>query len=310
MDENTTSGASNGDDAYRELALRMLAARFGGGSTTEPRLLPAALPPDLPFALPIPDGARLLGTLLLGEPAASHVGAATVVLDTALLADEVIAFYQAKLPADGWSEEITPRRHGGFMPAGAERVASTSFDRGGQGPSLRIMCLPAPDEHITIQVVVAEQPAVSPQARRHLMERNPMDVLPPLPAPAGSSQMQGGGGTAGPDMAESNATVETDLDVPAIGAHYQALLERAGWTARGSGTSGPVAWGAWDFTDGAGEPWTAVFTAVQRPDAARRYHLWLRADYAGSNPEGRGGPRLLGQQAHTGWTTYGQMRGR
>ena len=196
------------------------------------------------------------------------------------------------------------------MPAEAERSASASFDRGGQGPSLRIMCLPAPDDHTTIQIVVAEQPAISPQTRRHMMERDVAQVLPPLAAPPGSRQMQGGGGTTGPDMGESHATIETDLDVPAIGAHYQAQLERAGWTGRGNGTSGPIAWSAWDFKDEAGEPWTAVFTAVQRPDVPRRFHLWLRADYAGSNPEGRGASRLLGQQVHTGWTTYGPTIGR
>lgn len=312
MDENTTSAAPNGDDdIFRELALRLVMAHFGG-SQTEPQLLPGALPPDLPFTLPIPDGARLLGTLLLGKRATtSPVDRTMIVLDTALSGDEVIAFYEAKLPAEGWNAEDLPFRHrGGFMPSGAERPAMANFDRGEQGPSLRIMCLPAPNDRTTVQVTVAEQPAMSvrEQRQRQMMGRDSMRLLPAMPAPAGAEQVQGGGGSAGPDHVDSRATIETDLDVPAVGAHYQAQIQRGGWELRDSGESGPVAWSAWAFTDQEGQPWTGIFTAVRQPGTPRRYHLYVSGDYAGSNEgESSGTTIVTGIQTHSsiGWTHYG-----
>lgn len=311
MDENTTSAAPN-DDLLRKLALALLVPRYSGESYEEPQLLVGELPPDLPFTLPIPDGARLLGTLLLGKRAAtSPVDRTMIVLDTALSGDEVIAFYEAKLPAEGWNAEDLPFRHrGGFMPSGAERPAMANFDRGEQGPSLRFMCLPAPNDRTTVQVTVAEQPAMSVREQRQMMGRDFMRMLPEMPAPAGSEQVQGGGGSSGPDHVDSRATIETDLDVPAVGAHYRTQIQRGGWELRDSGESGPVAWSAWAFTDHEGQPWTGIFTAVRQPGMPRRYHLYVSGDYAGSNEGGASGTIVTGIQTHSsiGWTHYSPAR--
>jgi len=76
----------------------------------------------------------------------------------------------------------------------------------------------------------------------------------------------------------SNATLRTDLDPAALGAHYAAQLRDAGWTVRGEGHEGLVAWSAWTFRDGDGEEWCGLLFALRRPEAGGEYVLYLRAD--------------------------------
>jgi len=85
----------------------------------------------------------------------------------------------------------------------------------------------------------------------------------------------GGGGS---DNYYSNAMVRTDLDPAALGVYYATQLRDAGWTARGEGHEGPVAWSAWTFRDEDGEEWRGLLFALRRPEVADEYVVYLRAD--------------------------------
>ena len=78
--------------------------------------------------------------------------------------------------------------------------------------------------------------------------------------------------------AYSYVALQSDLDLPAITAHYATQLEEAGWNRSGEGADGPQAWTTWGFRDNKGHPWTAALTALSLPASPRRYLLNLRAD--------------------------------
>lgn len=307
MDENTVPNASDeppGDDLLRKLALALLAPRFAHStSTVEPRLLVGQLPADLPFSVPLPEGARVLGTLL-GADAEPEI-----VIESPLALEETAEFYRAALTAEGWREEANPGfGRGGFVHSTGEFMTMLMFDRDAEGPSLRLMCSQAHDGGTTVQCNVAAQPFVPSQMRgRRMMHHDPMHrLLPAIKAPLHANQ-QGGGSSSSDNHVDSRATLETDLDVLAVGAHYRGQLERAGWQLNGSGESGPIAWSMWAFKDDEGEPWSATFVALRQPNAPRRYNLWLNANYEGSYEGGPPG-RLIGTQMHTRLTGYGPMR--
>ena len=302
MDENTTSAAPN-DDLLRKLALALLVPRYSGESYEEPQLLVGELPPDLPFEVPLPEGARVLGTLL---------GSQTITaIEAALAPEDVVEFYRTALAAEGWREAAIPGYgRGGFLHTNPNRMAMVTFDRDEEGPSLRLMCFETRGGGASIQLHVEAQPSPPNQARQRAMMRgrDVMSVLPAIQAPPRSTQQPGGGGGSN-DHVSSQATLETDLDVPAVGAHYRQQLERAGWEQRGAGENGPVAWSAWTFNDDEGEPWSAMFAALQEQiDVPGHYQLWISANRVGGS-EGTGpSPRMIGSQMRTGWTYYSPAR--
>lgn len=308
MDENTNpagaGGAPSGDDLLRKLALALLAPRYmGAESTAEPQLLVGELPPDLPFGIPLPEGAQVLGALLGGMP--------TIAIETSLAPEATIDFYRTALAAEGWSEEASPGfGRGGFVHSAGNRVAMVTFDRGEAEPSLRITCFETPGDVTSLQIHVAGPPHEPHFRERRMLGHGPMNLLPAIMPPPHSTQ-QGGGGGSSDNHVDSRATLDTNLDVQAVGAHYRTQLERAGWQLSASGESSPVAWSTWTFKDDDTEPWSATFAALQQAHAPRRYDLWLSANYAGSKGRPRGLP--IGSQGHssTSWTSYGPMqRGR
>ncbi|HEX8033217.1 MAG TPA: hypothetical protein VF510_05185 [Ktedonobacterales bacterium] len=60
--------SANDDATFRELAMKLIAARYTNPqSGRPPQLLVGQLPPALPFELSLAEGSRVLGILLQGD---------------------------------------------------------------------------------------------------------------------------------------------------------------------------------------------------------------------------------------------------
>ncbi len=272
---NISSGSpivEGGDDqgATLALTLRLMGRGFGSfGDDAPARLLVGRLPDPSPVPIPVPDGARVVGSQVLGS-------VATIVLDVDLPEDAALAFYRERLEADEWTPPAQqPGMHGGgFAPTW--RGPTLMYCRSTRGPSLSVQATAVEGGPTDVRLNLntdARQSPCAPQPHHPGMR----DLLPTLTPPAGARQTpQGGGG--GSDSYYSNATVRTDLDPAALGAHYAAQLRDAGWTAQGEGHEGPVAWSAWTFRDGDGEEWRGLLFALRRPETDGAYVVYLRAD--------------------------------
>src|SRR5712691_10328637 len=94
MDENTPN---SNEALIQELALRALANPFDP-RVEKPQLLPEMMPSELPFEVPIPEGSRILGSLIR-DPENIEI-----FLDSPLSQLEALDFYKKRLQAAGWQE--------------------------------------------------------------------------------------------------------------------------------------------------------------------------------------------------------------
>ena len=98
-----------------ELALRVLNPSWVPGIATQALLVVGGLPPNLPVALPLPKGSRLVGSYFDGRATTS------ILLDITLQEDQVLAYYDRELVAAGWTRierhppwEASRRRRGAW----------------------------------------------------------------------------------------------------------------------------------------------------------------------------------------------------
>lgn len=305
MDEQTNPRANDGDTSLRELALALLAAQYGATEgAAEPRLLVGQLPPDLPYELPVPEGGRVLGTLLHRNP--------TVALDAPLEPDQALAFFGERLTAAGWSaQQDMPPRHGGFMHSTMGNRAFGYFYLGEDGPAVNVLAFATPSGRTAIHLNLRTEGGATafgglpsgPRQRR--MGPDIWRILPPIAPPPRSQQWQEGGNSGG-DRVSSSARLETDLDLPTVAAHYIAQLEKGGWQRRNSDEHDPVAWSTWTFQDEDKEPWSGLFIILKHPDMPRRYWVQVLAEWIGKQPQGGIGAATsvvsgvwIGAQSHT-----------
>lgn len=292
-------GTANDDATFRELAMKLIAARYPNLLSEEPpQLLVGQLPPALPFDLPLPEGTRVLGTLLQGD-----ASTATMVLVTERSPDEVVEFYKERLKAAGWSEEEFPGQQRGFVQSGPMGPSFARFLLGDTGPSLIMTTFADMDGLTTTQIILNPEGRRFPAARGRMGPRHDMwSALPAICAPAGAWQSVEGG-SGGDDRVISFARLNTALDLSTLATHYQAQLEYGGWERKDAGESGPIAWSAWGFTDTQGEPWRGLFFILKQPDVADRYLLQVSGEWAGTGERyhagGERGPRVMGFQSHT-----------
>jgi len=286
MDETTQNPQGqggeprNGQDqgGLRELALRLAAAPspYMPPTEREPQLFIAQLPPDLPAELALPQGSRIVGSV---------VGRATVIyLDADLPAKAVLDFYRERLTAAGWSEPQLPgMRHGGFVPSFFPPAYQVLLCKSEQGPGLTVIAYDTPGKPTDVRVELntyEENPEQSPCAQqRRMRERlgRPMwNIFPDLVPPPGSQQQPQGGGGGG-DRWYTSAALRSSLALGEIRTHYERQLQDAAWTSTASGESGPVAWSTWTFSDEEGESWRGLFFALREPDEPNAYYLHLQA---------------------------------
>ncbi len=80
---------------------------------------------ELGFNLPLPEGARVVGSTLSGEGEAYN---AAVYLETEGSSDETVSFYRRALLAAGWEEGQIYEPSAGFLPSGASQEATFCRD--------------------------------------------------------------------------------------------------------------------------------------------------------------------------------------
>jgi hypothetical protein len=308
MDEQTQqkSDSSGGEDALRELAMRLLSFHYSllvaGQQVQEPQLLVGQLPPDLPVELPLPEGSRLLGSFVQENP--------LIAIDTQLAGEDVVAFYRERLTAAGWiaQEEHFGPPQGGFVHISRSEYTVAAFFTPDDRFTLTVMSAPTPGGRTAVQLTLQGEAAeFRPRLRPHRPDF--MAVLPSIRGPKGAMQTPRGS-SGGPDSAETSAALETDFDLAAVSIHYVDELERDGWRRLDAGTSGPVAWSVWSFVDTEGATWQAVLLILQRPGRHGKYALTLSAERERDAPQS-GSVHSVVQSSMLGssWSSYGTLIG-
>ncbi len=288
-EDNSGVTASQSDpvEAMRELAMRFIQPIYVRFSPSRPagppQLLPGRLPPSPPVEVPIPEGSRIIGTVVQDSES-------TTVLDAPLSADAVLAFYRERMPALGWREQEVPGRQphgqGGFTFRRPLTIESALFFQGPRGPSLNVVAAlrPQPGALTEVSLMFRIRPPDRMQGPLSQRMNGMQEMIPPLEPPEGAEQ-QGGGAGGGGGSWRTDAMLLTDRRLVAVAAHYDAQLAGAGWQLSRSGLTPPVAWSTWTLTDTEGEPWRGFLIIVQHPEDEHHYVLDLHVDWVGGEPD-------------------------
>jgi len=268
------------ESALYTLATRLIPRRYQSPAvgTTRHQLLAGQLPSELPFDVPVPPLAVVIGTVMDGH-------FTTVLLDTDLSPKQALDFYDGELTRTGWTALDTGRSHGGFEHA---NHAHGTFCRSSRGPKLTLNAHAYPDEATEIRLdldLTPDEPCTYPRADRP-HDMGPPPSLPELAPPAGATLLPMGG-EASPVGTSSNAQLVTSLDLAAVAAHYANQMREAGCRPRDSGQGDDVAWSTWDLEQPDVGPAVGLFMALQQPNDRSQYFIYERVAWipsASSNP--------------------------
>jgi hypothetical protein len=280
--------------AVRTLAERLLSLPHDSDAEAEPaRVLPGALPDDLPCPVPIPEGVTVIGSVSYPPVQSAYDQRGrrvTILFDTPLQPEDVMAYYHGRLCADGWvdrSKDVETARAtaGGFRFVDPPRRMGRLFCRSEQGPALWVFAAATRDAdtqvHLEVDMTTRHSPCrTPPQPPSHWQ---PPLSLPTLRYPADATPVAGTWGTAGSSAqsAHAAAIVRTGHDLAALTAHIEEQLAAAGWTRERGGIEGALAWSVWSVADAHGFPWRGVLYIAWRPDQENQFMLHLAADYMG-----------------------------
>ena len=295
MADQPTSPPPPAADAEQRLnlALRLLAMshRVTGGQL---KLTPGKLPDDLSFALPLPDGARILGAQSIAHTDA-RAPMVTILFEMPLTPEPSVQAFAERLEAQGWTREFMPHMRGGFM----HTMPGFDFQRYRQPEGdyvLVISSLPGESAPTTVSIAAHQEPPMRgrPDGFRDLQE-----LLPSLFPPPGAAQ-QGGGGGGGNTRRYTSANLTTERPIAEVMANYDQQLERGGGRRRSGAVSGPVGWSYWSFADEQGAAWRGSLVVSGDPDHPREYVALLQIE-AQTSEDGDG--------PHSGWTVHGVISG-
>lgn len=247
------ASSSQSTDPTQELASRLLTPSYmPDGATYETRLFPTQLPPDPKIDLPLPAGARLIGSALrLRNGSASSLDA---VLDVPAGTNDVVGFYERELTKLGWAPAPSrgPQNQGGFVPG--MMAASRTYCKGEKPPWYSVTVFTPPSAPIDVRAhVELTNPNVSPgtgymgpcSAQAGMVQVGGLNRLPALRAPDGVTMGGGMGGSSGSDRQTSEAVATTKLAASDLEAAFAQQLAAAGWTRLARSADGPVAWSTW-----------------------------------------------------------------
>jgi len=259
--------------ALQDLALRLIDQHsFDASPSEEPQLLVGQLPDPLPVSLPVPEGSRIVGSLI------DRKKIVQVVLDVPLPAEAVVAYYHERLTAAGWVT-LRYRPVTGFTQAGREQRTGSVFCRSGRGPALDMQALATNDGFTDVRLFLHTDPHSTPCASQWNPDGS-AQLIPDLVSPPAAQLVYGSGG-GGEGNAFSTATLETDLALADVAAHFAGQLEQAGWARQHEEHNSPLVWSTWVFEamTGEGGKGSLQFFVLQRPEAAHRYALDVRAQW-------------------------------
>lgn len=235
------------EQALREFVLRWFKPLYPSpGSQQETRIWIGALPDNENVTFPIPDGARVIGSLQ--DPYVNL----QVLVDAPGEVAEVLQDYQSLLVEAGWVLAEEPAAQAGFITSADpwytycldqdQAALSVQAFSGDQGQTELRLNLYTRD--LTYMCNPNQDPGMDPA----------YEMLPTLTLPVGA-WMTGGGTSSGGGSADGSTEIQTSLSTADLAAHFLPQMAEAGWQLLGEGSEAAVSWSSWTRQDEQGQLW-------------------------------------------------------
>lgn len=247
----------------QELVAALLTGSVAPG-TRPPVIVVGRLPDEMPFEVPRPAHARIVGAI-------SRPRTGTIVLAVRERPLEAMKKYRELLRQSGW-DDPGRERGSGFQPSPI--VHSGTFCRG-DDRSIATTAAERSDEETFLQVRYSDSddnysPCHPRQIENMALDRGPLPTFYP-PQNTSIIDAQGGGGM---NHTEASARLRTALRPADLVAHYGAQLRSDGWVAGSDALGKDVVAQSWRVEDRSGTGWLGVLVATAIPDSDDREVLF------------------------------------
>ncbi len=271
---NSIEIVGGNEESLREFIKQWLIPVYTDGSSQDMTVYIGSMPKDLPYDLPVPNDARMIGSIT-----GSGVDY-MLIFDTSLSSKSIHEFYAQTLTDKGWHEAPTNQGQGGF-------VSQVDLYRGYCHEDDAFLSVETPsisNERTSIRLNLDNSPPLyscDPAAisSGSLYEKH----IPQLKAPSGT-MIQNGGASSSDHDAEVTAHLQSDLSPVQLVEFYNKQLLASGWEMQDSGnvqasSNGEgAAWSHWVFTDEQEANWLGSLIVVKTSANSDRLFALLRIE--------------------------------
>jgi hypothetical protein len=256
------------EESLREFIKQWLVPVNPDGSSKDMTVYIGSTPKDLPYDLPTPDDARIIGSVT-----GSRVDY-MLVLDTSLSSKSIHEFYAQNLTDKGWHEAPTNAGQGGF-------VSQFDFYRGycyeDNEAFLTVETPSISDEKTSIRLNLDISPHPYNCQAAAVPGYSYGKLIPLLEAPSGTV-IQSGGSSSGDYQADVTANLQSDLSPIELVEFYNQKLLAAEWKMQDSGNGEEAAWSHWTFTDEQEKNWLGLLVVLNTSANNDRLFALLRIE--------------------------------
>lgn len=251
------------EETMREFIKQWLIPVYPDGSNQDVTVYISSMPENIPYDLPAPDGARVIGSIT------GNWTDYLLIFDSSLSSKSIHEFYAQSLIEKGWHEAPT-QESGGFTSQSdlysgycyKDDIAFLSVET----PSL-------PDRKTGIRLSLDITPDTYMCNPDSNFGAPYTGLIPSLNAPNGM-MVQGGSSSAGDIDAEVTATLKGNLSEIELAEFYNEQLLTAGWTIQNSDNGGGSAWSNWTFKDEKETNWIGTLIVIKAsPDSDTLFAL-------------------------------------
>ncbi len=263
VSEKSIEIVGGNEESMREFIKQWLIPVYPDGSSQEVTVYISSMPKDIPYDLPTPDDARIIGSIT------GNWADYLLIFDSNLSSKSIREFYAQSLIERGWHESPT-QEQGGFtsqsdLYSGYCYKDDTAF-LSVETPSL-------PDKKTGIRLSLD----ITPDSYMCNADTNYgapyASLIPSLNAPNGMI-VQGGGSGGSDTDAEVTATLKGNLSEIELAEFYNEQLLTAGWTVQNSNNGGGAAWSNWTFKDEKDSNWIGTLIVIKAsPDSDTLFAL-------------------------------------
>jgi hypothetical protein len=254
-----------------EAGLRALLSRMVSSSGFPPEqsaVYVGQLPDNLPFKLPLPDGAMMIGSVFYGSPGYTHI-----ILDAQQTPDEVVQFFRDSLTSRDWSalsDDSSP--NGGFV---SQPWSQAFFCYQTDKALFQVTAQNSAPTDVELFITAPADTTACVGAGAGASPGEPFTLMPQLQVPPEVSLLPSGTGAgdlgARGKYASFSTALTSDLPITKIADAYSEQLKALGWQPISQEANDKINWSGWTVPGDSGKTWAGTFLLSANPAVTGRY---------------------------------------
>lgn len=258
---------TGGDEsALREFIHLWFAPVYPTDSAQKPMVYIKSLPQGIPHNLPIPDGARIIGSVT-GYPVEY-----SIILSANQDSKAVQKFYERVLVEDGWRKAPA---QGGF---GYEADLFSGYCYDDNSAFLQVETPALSKTETMIRLSLDIQPEAYQCDSGPYIGPIYMSLIPILHAPNGVAVTGSGSGGGIDTDGYTTMTLQGNISEIEVMENYNQQLAAAGWEMKNNGSEDGTAWSNWTFRDETGAGWAGSLIVVKSIPESGSLFVLLRVE--------------------------------